>query len=68
MDKLVKELNDSKAYDKPVVTEVQPLDVFYEAEDYHHEYYKNHQDQGYCQLVIAPKLEKLQERFANLIK
>jgi peptide-methionine (S)-S-oxide reductase len=65
---LVKELNDSKAYDKPVVTEVKPLTEFYEAEDYHHEYYKNHEGQPYCQLVIAPKIEKLQKRFEKLLK
>ncbi|MDD5165381.1 MAG: peptide-methionine (S)-S-oxide reductase MsrA [Candidatus Pacebacteria bacterium] len=67
-ERLVKELNDREAYDKPVVTEVKPLDVFYVAEDYHHEYYKNHEGQPYCQLVIAPKLEKLQKRFENLLK
>ena len=67
-ESLIKELNDSHAYDKPVVTEVQPLQKFYEAEDYHHDYYKNNKEQGYCQLVIAPKLEKLQKRFANLLK
>ena len=65
---LVKELNDSKAYDKDVVTEVQPLEKFYEAEDYHHEYYAHNADQPYCQLVIAPKLEKLQKKFAELLK
>jgi len=67
-EKTIEELNNSKAYDKPVVTEVQPLEVFYEAEDYHHEYYKNHEGQPYCQLVIAPKLEKMQKRFAKLLK
>ena len=65
---LVKELNDSKAYDKPVVTEVRPLEKFYEAENYHHDYYKNNSSAPYCQLVIAPKLEKLQNRFAKLLK
>lgn len=65
---LIKELNASKAYDKPVVTEVKPLEKFYEAEDYHHDYYQNHKDQPYCHLVIEPKLEKLQKRFASLIK
>ena len=67
----IRELNDSKAYDKPVVTEVIKLENpgdFYEAEDYHHEYYKNHSGQPYCQLVIAPKLEKMQKRFAALLK
>lgn len=65
---LVKELNDSKAYEKPVVTEVTVLTKFFEAEDYHHDYYKKNSDQPYCQLVIAPKLEKLEKRFAELLK
>ena len=65
---LIKELNESKAYDKPVVTQVLPLTKFFEAEDYHHDYYKNNKNQPYCQLVIAPKLEKMQKRFAELLK
>jgi peptide-methionine (S)-S-oxide reductase len=65
---LIKELNESKAYDKPVVTQVLSLTKFFEAEDYHHDYYKNNKSQPYCQLVIAPKMEKLQKRFAELLK
>ncbi len=67
-EKTIEELNSSKAYDKPVVTEVAKLEHFYEAEDYHHDNYKNHEGQPYCQLVIAPKLEKMQKRFASLLK
>ena len=67
-EKTIEELNASKAYDRPVVTEVTKLEHFYEAEDYHHEYYKNHEGQPYCQLVIAPKLEKMQKRFSNLLR
>src|SRR6185369_15420145 len=47
---LVKELNEKKAYEKPIVTEVKPLAKFYEAEDYHHDYYKNNSSAQYCQL------------------
>ncbi|MDR3558748.1 MAG: peptide-methionine (S)-S-oxide reductase MsrA [Candidatus Pacebacteria bacterium] len=65
---LVKELNEKKAYDKSIVTEVRPLQKFYEAEDYHHDYYEHNKSAPYCQLVIAPKLEKLQKRFAQLLK
>ncbi len=64
---LVNELNLSRAYEKDVVTEVVPLDKFFEAEDYHHNYYKNNQGDAYCQIVIAPKLDKLQKRFSNLV-
>lgn len=66
-EELIHELNSTKAYDNKVVTEVQPLMRFYEAEEYHHQYYKNHADQSYCQLIIAPKLEKLKKRFGDLM-
>lgn len=52
----------------PVVTTLEPFAVFYEAENYHHDYYTNHKDQGYCQVVINPKLEKVQHQFAELLK
>ena len=65
---LIKELNENRAYDKPVVTEVRPLAGFYEAEDYHHDYYERNKGAPYCELVIAPKLEKLQKRFEELLK
>lgn len=65
---LVADLNSSKAYDKSVVTEVRELVEFYLGEEYHREYYKNNKEQGYCQLVIAPKLDKLQKQFENLLK
>jgi peptide-methionine (S)-S-oxide reductase len=64
---LIRELNDTHAYDRPVVTEVRPLGPFYEAEDYHRNYYALHPNQPYCQLVIEPKLEKLHERFKSLL-
>ena len=60
-------LNDGEAYENPVVTEVTPLGTFYVAEDYHHDYYAHNADKPYCQLVIAPKLKKLQERFSALL-
>jgi peptide-methionine (S)-S-oxide reductase len=46
----------------PIVTEIVPLKKFYLAEDYHQEYYDNNSNQGYCQVVIAPKLEKLEKK------
>lgn len=53
---------------KKVVTSVEPLQEFYVAEDYHKKYYENHKDAGYCQLVIAPKVEKVQTKFKTLLK
>jgi peptide-methionine (S)-S-oxide reductase len=46
----------------PIVTEIVPLKKFYPAEDYHQKYYDNNSSAGYCQIVIAPKLEKLESK------
>ena len=67
-ENFIKELNDSDKRGNPVVTEVKPLKKFYEAEGYHHSYYKNNSTQSYCQVIIAPKLKKVQEKFAELLK
>jgi peptide-methionine (S)-S-oxide reductase len=54
--------------DHKIVTEVKPLESFYEAEDYHRDYYFRNKNAPYCEVVISPKLAKLQERFSNLLK
>ena len=64
----IKELNDSKAFGKPVVTTLEPLGEFYEAEDYHQKYYANNPYQPYCQYMIPPKLNKLHKQFSALLK
>lgn len=46
----------------PIVTEIVPLKKFYKAEDYHQEYYDNNSNAPYCQVVITPKLEKLEKK------
>lgn len=51
-----------------IVTELKPLEKFYEAEDYHKNYYKNNSFQPYCQVIINPKLKKVQKEFAALLK
>ena len=63
------ELNASGAYDKPIVTEIIPFDgVFYEAEDYHQNYYNQNGEQGYCRMVIQPKVEKFKKVFPDKLK
>ncbi|HVX90680.1 MAG TPA: peptide-methionine (S)-S-oxide reductase MsrA [Candidatus Paceibacterota bacterium] len=64
---MIDELNASSDKGDPIVTTVEENAVFYPAEDYHKNYYANNQNQGYCQLVIAPKLEKVQKQFAELL-
>jgi peptide-methionine (S)-S-oxide reductase len=49
-------------FKNPIVTEIVPLKKFYKAEDYHQEYYDNNSNAPYCQVVIAPKLEKLEKK------
>lgn len=67
-EKYKAELNKSGAFDKPIVTAIEPFTVFYPAEDYHRDYYLNHKTQPYCYYVIRPKLEKLKKVFAGKLK
>jgi peptide-methionine (S)-S-oxide reductase len=67
-ENFIKELNDSNAFGKPVVTTVEPLGDFYAAEDYHQKYYVNNSYQPYCQYMIPPKLQKLHKQFSDLLK
>ena len=55
-------------YDSPIVTEVSPISTFYEAEEMHQDYYRNNKTQGYCRVVIAPKLAKLRKQHADKLK
>ncbi len=63
----IKEINASNKDGKSVVTEVVPLENFYEAENYHHDYFATHPGNPYCEVVINPKLEKVQKNFAQLL-
>ena len=55
-------------YENAVVTEISPLDVFYEAEKEHQDYYRNNQTQGYCSFIITPKLAKLRKLHVDKLK
>lgn len=61
-------LDQSGAYNAPVVTEIAPFKKFYVAEDYHQDYYKQNGNQPYCHFVIAPKLEKFKKVFKDKLK
>jgi methionine-S-sulfoxide reductase len=67
-EEYIAELNASSKFGDPIVTTVEPLDTFYEAEEYHKNYFANHPNAGYCQIVINPKLEKVQKEYGNLLK
>ena len=61
-------IENEKLYDKKVVTKVSSATVFYPAEEYHQNYYNQNSSQGYCQMVIAPKLEKLRKYYKSKLK
>jgi len=67
-EKLIGELIAENTYDKTIVTAVEPLNAFYLAETYHKDYFKNHPREPYCQVVIAPKITKLQKTYFSKLK
>lgn len=64
----IKRLNAADIWPNPIVTEILPIDVFYGGEIYHQSFFQNNPDQPYCQFVIEPKLKKLREKHASLLK
>ncbi len=65
---MIVELDGADIWPNPIVTEVTALDVFYPAEDYHQDYYKDNSQQPYCQVVITPKLAKFRKSFKEQLK
>jgi len=58
-------MSASGIWDDPIVTEVVPLEEFYPAEEYHQRYFERNPDQGYCQMVVAPKVAKFRKKFLD---
>ncbi len=67
-ERVAKEIQESLRDGTRVVTQIVPLGKFYNAEDYHQNYYKTNTSAPYCQLIIEPKVEKVRKRFAELVK
>lgn len=67
-EEVIREVTEDGVYDAPIVTEVAPLDKFYEAENYHQEYFANNPNQPYCAAVVAPKVSKFRQRFLTRLK
>ncbi len=65
---VIQEITDAKLWDAPIVTEVTPFKNFYVAEDYHQEYFANNPDQGYCRVVIEPKVAKFRQHYREMLK
>lgn len=66
--KVIELFEKEKVYKNPIVTEVTAFDKFYLAEDYHFNYYARNKNQGYCQFIIAPKLDKFRKVFKDQLK
>lgn len=67
-EKYLKELDASGAYDRPIVTQIEPIKNYYPAEDYHQNYFENNGGEPYCRYVVAPKVEKFRKVFKNKLK
>lgn len=65
---LIAQLAAAGVFERPIVTELVPFEVFYPAEDYHRQYFRRHPEQLYCQVVVAPKLATLEQRFSANLK
>jgi peptide-methionine (S)-S-oxide reductase len=65
---IIQEMTETKIWSGKIVTEVEPLTTFYQAEEEHHDYFARNPWSGYCQVVVAPKVSKFHKRFADRVK
>ncbi len=65
---VIAEFNAAGLWSDPIVTQVEPLTTFFPAEDYHQEYFANHPSQGYCTMVIQPKVVKFRQKYQQFLK
>jgi peptide-methionine (S)-S-oxide reductase len=65
---VIREVTEERLYPNPIVTTIEPFTVFYPAEDYHHHYFETHPDAAYCAYVIAPKVAKFRQKYAERLK
>jgi len=67
-EQVIEELTAARVWSDPIVTEVAQFQAFYPAENYHQEYFANHPDQGYCRMVVAPKVAKFRKQHLARLK
>jgi peptide-methionine (S)-S-oxide reductase len=65
-EQVIQELNKTKFWSDPIVTEVAPLLAFYVAEDYHQKYFEKNPEQAYCRMVITPKMTKFRKQYRSM--
>jgi peptide-methionine (S)-S-oxide reductase len=66
-ESVMREVEAEGIWGVPIVTELTPLVAFYKAEDYHQDFYEKNPRQGYCMVVIAPKVLKFRKKYANML-
>jgi peptide-methionine (S)-S-oxide reductase len=64
----IRQITEAGLWNNRIVTEVAPLDVFYAAEDYHQNYFANNPNQGYCRVIVAPKVAKIRKQYLEQLK
>lgn len=64
----IREMNETNVFNLPIVTQLEPFKDFFEAEEYHRDYYARNKEQGYSRFVIEPKLKKVEKEFKERIK
>ena len=67
-DEVIEEMTVAEVWDDPIVTEVTALDTFYEAEEYHQQYFEKNPYQPYCFVVVRPKVSKFRKKFVSKLK
>lgn len=67
-ERVIQDLDAANIWSAPIVTEVVPFRVFYDAEDYHQEYFRNNPDQAYCRAIVGPKVAKFRKKYASKLK
>ncbi|MGD8868427.1 MAG: peptide-methionine (S)-S-oxide reductase MsrA [Gemmatimonadales bacterium] len=67
-EQVIAELTERELWDDPIVTEINPLEEYYPAEDYHQEYFQRNPNQPYCAVVIAPKVAKFRRKYLEKLK
>lgn len=65
---IIAEMTEQEVWPNPIVTEVEPLSNYFQAEDYHQDYFSNNPENVYCNMVVAPKLAKFKKTFASRLK
>ena len=67
-EQIMAQLSEKQVFSKAIVTQLSPVSAFYLAEEYHQDYFLQHPEQGYCQVVVAPKMVKFRQSYAGLLK